>query len=648
MLCGAFDFSGGPAAELEAVRRITARFPDAQTMSVGPFVIARGPATVAIEADGIRCVFEGRLHGGADPVDPYDRAAAGAEVVARGYRRSGTAILAELRGSYSVAIWEEGRRHGLLTCDPLATRQWFIWRGSGYLLFATELRDLLAVVPARPGPDPTGFLMWLADGACPLGVTLYEGVSRLGPGELLEFSRESARKSAYWRPRYAGTLRGSRAELGEAFREQLERATAGRLSGLATGVVLSGGLDSSIVTAFASRTRAPAARVRSYSAVFPGARYDESEKIAELTSALGLNPAAFRIAPRGALYVALEHTKRWELPLMGAGAVIDTSIVAEAARDGADVVLDGMAGDEVLGFAPYLVADRLRQGRFLAALELTRRWPLGRPTTGREKVWILRNLGLKKAAPVRLARWAARRRNAPRAPMWLLPGLRRSFDELEDRWAWKTDSSGPLWWRYLADELVNPPHRDLRADHLRHRAAAVGVANESPLYDFDLIDFCLRLPPELGFDQRFTRPFAREAVAGILPEAVRLQAQKANFSPFCAEMIAGAEARGVERLLTGDDIELGAYVDMDYVRTLWRSGQPGMATGSMRWGTVVWRLAAAECWLRLQSGAAALDELLDLGDAPAPLVQPVSLVESHLFPPGGAAPSGLVCRHGRS
>ena len=632
MLCGALDFSGAPAAELEVVRRITARFPDAQLVSLGPFALARGPGTAAAEADGIRCVFEGRLHGGADPVDPQGRAAAGAEAAARGYRSSGTEILTELRGSYSVAIWEEERRQGLLACDLLATRQWFTWRGSGYLLFATELRDLLAVVPTRPGPDPSGFPMWLADGTCPRGATLYEAVSRLGPGELLELSAGSARTRTYWRPRFAGTLQGSRAELAEVLRGQLARAIAARMSGRATGVVLSGGLDSSIVTAFAARTREPGSRVRTYSAVFPGAKFDESAKVAELTSELGLDPAAFRIEPRGALYLALEHTKRWELPLMGAGSLIDTSIVAEAARDGADVVLDGVAGDEVLGFSPYLVADRLRRGRFLAALELARHWPIGRPTTSRERMLVLRNIGFKGAAPYRLARWAARRRKEDRAPIWLLPGYRQRFDELEDRWAWKTQLSGPLWWRFLADELVNPPHDDLRQDNLRHRAAAVGVTSESPLYDVDLIDLCLRLPPELAFDWRFSRPFAREAVAGILPEAVRLQVQKADFSSFCAEVITGHDARGIERLLTADDAELGAYVDMDYVRTLWRLGQPGAAVGSMWWGTIVWRLVAGECWLRLQAGAATLDELLASGDAPPPSVQPVSLAGGTFFP----------------
>jgi asparagine synthase (glutamine-hydrolysing) len=625
MLGGAFSFTGAPAAGLEPLRALERTLGPGALLSLGPLALVRGPAVAAAGVDGIHSVFEGRLHGPEDPVDAGARAAAGAQAAAAGYLRSGQEIFTRLRGSYSLALWDERRRQALLTCDPLATRQWFTWRGSGYLLFATELHDLLALIPSRPAPDRVGFLMWLAGGLCPQGVTLYEGVERLGPGELLTLTAGEARTSAYWRPRYAGTMRAPRAELAGAFRDEIQRATAGRLSAQANGVVLSGGLDSSIVAACAARAKAPGARLRSYSAVFPGDEWDESDKIRELTSAIGIDPAMFRLSPIGSLRLALEHTKRWQLPLNGAGALIDVAIVAEAARDGADVVLDGQTGDEVLGFAPYLVAHHLRRGRLLAALELTRRWPLGRPTTRKGKIWIIRNLGLKGAAPYGLARWAVRRRDTPKGPTWLLPALQRSFGELEDRWAWKARFSGPLWWRHLADVLVNAPHRELRLDYLRHRALAAGVANESPLYDHDLIDFCLRLPPELAFDWRFTRPFAREAMTGILPEGVRLQTQKAVFSPFVAEALVGPEARGIERLLTAPDAELGAWVDMDYVRTLWRSGQPGSPIGSIMWGTTIWRLAAAECWLRLQSGTALLDELLAGADAPPMSLQAVTL-----------------------
>ncbi len=532
MLCGVFDLSGGPAAELTSARTIRARFPSAETISHGPLLIAHRDAALA-EADRVHCVFEGRLHGVADPVTPHDRAVAGADAVAR----AGRGGLTGVRGSYSAVIWEDGSDRCLLACDLLATRQWFIWPGAGYALFATELRDLLAIMPARPAPDPTGFLMWLAEGACPLGVTLYEGVSRLGPGRLVELSPAGVEERTYWSPSYTGTLAGPRGDLAAALRERLGHATAGRLSGSSNGVVFSGGLDSSIVAAFADRYRGRDARLRTYSAVFPGAEYDESEKIAAMVSALRLDSALFRVEPQGTLALAIEHTLRWELPLIGAGAVVDATMAVEAARDGIDVLLDGQTGDEVLGFAPYLVADRLRQGRFLAALELTRRWPLGRPTTTREKLWIVRNLGAKKAAPTRLAEWSGRRKLGSRGPAWLLPSARRRFDELElaHRWDWKTQRSGPLWWRHLVDATVNTPHRDLRLDSLRHRAAAVGLVNESPLYDVDLIEFCLQLPPELAFDRRFGRPLARESMAGLIPDSVRLQTQKANFSPFCAD-----------------------------------------------------------------------------------------------------------------
>jgi asparagine synthase (glutamine-hydrolysing) len=619
MLRGAFNCSGGPAREIEAIDRLSRTAGEGGLLTIGPLALARGASVASGELDGVHWTLDGHLQRAADPPGPGGQDAALVDDVGRGYRRVGTDVLLDLRGAFSLVLWDSDRRQGLLTCDLLATRQLFIWRGAGCLLFATELDELLELVPTRPSPDQTGFLMWLAGGICPAGTTLYSGVSRLGPGEALELSATSTPVRTYWRPRYAGTLSGSRAELAAELRDQLERSTARRLSQRSTGVVLSGGFDSSIVTAFAARTKPAGSRLRTYSAVFPGAEYDESDKIQQLTAALDIDPATFLLEPQGTLRMALEHTQRWQLPLTGAGALIDVAMVAEAAGDGASVVLDGQTGDEVLGFAPYLVADRLRRGRLLAALELTRRWPLGRPTTIKDQVWILRNLGLKGMAPYRLARHVVRRRNRKRAkgPDWLRPDMQQRYAGLEDRWAWKTGATGPLWWRHLADVLVDAPHRELRLDYLRHRAAAVGVVNESPLYDFDLIGLCLRLPPELAFDSRFTRPLAREAVEGIVPDAVRLQTQKAVFSSFVAKAIAGPDGPGIGRLLMAPDAELGGYVDLDYVRTLWQRGQPRARFGSTTWGTTVWRLAAAEVWLRLQSSAAVLDDLLASPDVPS-------------------------------
>jgi len=636
MVCGLYNCSGGSARDLAALARL-------RRFAAGSGLIVRGPLAVGgdadsvhlAEVDGITCIMDGHLYERDGLVRELglDEGADDAELLAGAYRRSGQAVLETLRGRFSLVAWDGIRRRGFLTNDLLATKQLFVWRGAGWLAFATELHELLQILPTRPGPDPVGFVMWLAGGTCPAGRTLYEGVSRLGPGELIELRACSTATRTYWRPMYAGTTKATRAELAEGLRDELERSTARRLSPRSTGVVLSGGLDSSIVTAFASRTKPPGARLRSYSAVFPGSTYDESSKIRELTAALGIAPEAFQLKPQGTLRLALQHTSRWELPLTGAGALVDMTVVDDAARDGAEVVLDGQTGDEVLGFAPYLVADRLRRGRLLGALELAGRWPLGRPTTRREKLWILKNVGLKGAAPYRLGRFVLDHRHRDAGPAWLLPALRMQYAGLEDRWAWKAGASGPRWWRYLADVLVQAPHRELRLDYLRHRAAAAGVVNESPLYDVDVIDYCLKVPPELAFDSGFTRPLAREAVRGIIPDEVRLQSQKAVFSSFCFDAITGADSLGIERLLTARDAELGAYVDLEWVRTYWHDGRPRAGARSMTWGTLMWRLAAAECWLRFQDDPRFLEDMLNRSDVPAPSVRGVRLASSGTFFP---------------
>src|SRR6185437_537878 len=128
---------------------------------------------------------------------------------------------------------------------------------------------------------------------------------------------------------------------------------------------------------------------------------------------------------------------------------------------------------------------------------------------------------------------------------------------------------GPMWWRFLADRLVDEPHRELRLEYLRHRAVTEGTRDAPPLYDADLIEYALRLPPELAYDRRFDRPLVREAMTDLLPDTVRLQTHKADFARFCEHAMVNADEPGITRLLTAPDALIGAYVDGDWIRTSW-------------------------------------------------------------------------------
>jgi asparagine synthetase B (glutamine-hydrolysing) len=602
----------GPADGFEEVRR-------------GPLTVVYDPAGAACaDVDGVTCVFHGYL---------YDGAGNPAELIADAYRRSGEEILQTLRGRYSVVLWDNRSERGVVACDLLAMEALYYSRTAGRVAFAGEFKDLFSLLPATPGPDPRAVTGWLTGGLPVAGMTPFEGVGRLTPGRLIELRPGGSDTRRYWRPTYRGTMRGTRDELADGLRAELDRSVRRRLAQRAPAVVLSGGLDSSIVAAISSRERPRGMPLRTYSAVFPGAEYDEAWKVKRLTDALDVEPVAFTVEPRGALWLALNHARRWDMPLMGAGAVHESFAVTEAAKDGAEVVLDGQTGDETLGFAPYYLSDLLRRGRMLAALRLIERWPVGRAPTRSETRWVLKNVGVKGAVPYWLgeATRKLRGRDAAGVPEWLAPAQQRGLVQQRDEWAWKVGSSGPRWWRFLSDFVIDGPHRELRPDYLRQRAAAAGVLNESPLYDFDVIDYCLRLPPGLAFAREHTRPLARHALRDLIPDDVRLNSQKAVLSDFCFQMISVGDALGIQRLLDAPDAEIGAYVDMDWVRRLWHHDrpQPGQSTGY--WGTAIWLLVAVECWLRAQSDPEFVDRMLAGDDVLPPAMHRVPLDRTGTF-----------------
>jgi len=634
-MLGLFSTCDAPAAELPEFVRLKLRAGGAEPAGTGRVAVAAGsgPPLASAQVEDLAIVMTGTLRDrarlarelGADRTPDPD--AGDARLLAMAYRRWGPDGLARPRGRYAAVLWDDSAGQGALTSDVLAVQAMFVHRGPAAVAFATELPDLVALLPAHPVPDPVAMTHWLGDGTHPPELTLFSGIARLGVGELTVLARGSVQNRVYWRPRYRHPTTDGCAELAAGLAGELRRAIGSRLSPRCSGVILSGGIDSSVVTAIAAGERPDGAQLRSYSGVFPGAAYDETSKIRQVVDAAGVEPVALDIAPQGSVWLACTHARRWQVPLLAQGALIDVAATTAAAADGAEVVLDGQFGDELFGSAPYLVADRLRHGRLLAALELAGKWPVGRPITPREKARVLKKIGVVGAVPHRLRRLRrasrARRGPEPTAPPWLSPAHRRAFLEQEDPWLWQRTGPGPLWWRYLADSIVAMPQRELRIDYLHDRAAAVGTAGDPPLYDVDLIEYTLGLPPEVAFDRRFTRPLVRQAMRGALPERIRLQQRKANFTAFAQETMSGPDAAPIEWLLTSGDLRVGDYLDVEAVRIAW--AEVRARRGEWQWLTPLWRVVATECWLRSHSEPGFVDEMLARTDVEEPAARRVDL-----------------------
>jgi asparagine synthase (glutamine-hydrolysing) len=358
------------------------------------------------------------------------------------------------------------------------------------------------------------------------------------------------------------------------------------------------------------------AEPRAYSAVFPGRdEVDESALLEAVTDSLELPWTRLEIVSGSALREMLEHQSAWKLPSPSANLYFHLTLGRRAAADGVAVLLDGEGGDELFGCVPYLIADRLRSGRLVGAVRLVR----SLPWDGKQQPWrvvrpFLREYGFKGAVPHRVHRLsAALRPGRPLGPQWLSAESRQLLGEVRDLWPWKR-LSGPLWWRFLADVLTSSRERFAIHDFLRRVATLSGLERGHPfLDDLQLVEFMLRVPPELAFDRRHTRPALREAVDGIVPDSSRLRPQKASFTDVVADIFAGPERRHVERLITAKDAEirglLAPEAAQDVLAHLKDPKFPGY-TGA------VTRLVAAECFLRSQSDPGFADRLLEQDDLP--------------------------------
>lgn len=585
VLAGVFDPTGSRSVEREAaVRAAIAEEEAVASVEIGPLTLAwsGGPATAG---RGL-CVLDGELRERDPKRSPEQR-------LAQAHRALGADMLEKLKGEFAFVVWDPERRRGMLARDPLGVRPLFVHDDGRRLLFGSDIRQVLRLLDRRPTPDRLALARWLAGDERSDEETLYEGVRPLPPGSWIALESGHRAPRRYWTPRWCRAREDRDAVA--AVSSRLESAI-GRHMGASgnVGVMLSGGLDSAAVAALAAG--AARERVRSYSAVFPQhPTVDESKPIGLLGRRLGLRGTQLEVEPGSALAGGLRFLADWAVPPAPPSHFLWQPLVDRAGADGVTRMLDGEGGDELLGVAAYLMADRLRQGRPLATLRLARRVPGSGDRPSRRTVARLAwEYGVVGAVPHRLSR----RLGAAEPPAWLGDESARLLREHADPTRWKR-LDGPRWWAHLAHSLTAGPAALGAYDYFRRRAATAGVLAHHPLLDLDLVELVLTLPPESSFDPHLDRPLLRAALRGRIPDEVRLRPRKSYFDAFVNDCLTGPDLAPL-RLLLGAGARVRAVVDGRALDRLLADPPLGRAQALSAWSRQVWRLATAESWLRLQ------------------------------------------------
>jgi asparagine synthase (glutamine-hydrolysing) len=526
------------------------------------------------------------------------------EVVRAGYRRWAHDVLARLRGSFALVVLDEERGRALVSADQGGGHSIYYSRRGRGLTIASEIKPLLERLPTRPAPDPVGVVHWFSDYAAPLGRTLYTGVEELPGGDYFELSPSGWRRVTYWQPRYEPDPSLSERDAVELLWATLVRAVGIRLTP-DTGLLMSGGVDSAAVAAAAVANTASDG-IRTYSTVFPSYRddrVDESSRIDALAAALGVVNTQVRIAPRGAFSLALDWMRAWDLPLGGPGYLLEWPLLQLAASAGVVAILDGQGGDDGFAVSPFWLADLLRRGRLVSSVRMARCLPEG-SSSFRDQLATWQLYALRGALPAKLHRSYRRFRDPRRhAPGFLTRDSARLHVETDEVWDWKLRRGVPAWWSERAFLLRDDRHAVGVGDYARRRAALAGLHARPPLLDPDLIDCLLRIPPRLGFDPTFDRVLIRKALAGRVPDAVRLSTAKSNLGPVFFDAVAGRDFESMRAVLSLPDPEVGAFVRADALRAMIDRVPAVTDPHRFRWMINIWRLATAECWLRDQKGS---------------------------------------------
>jgi asparagine synthase (glutamine-hydrolysing) len=432
-------------------------------------------------------------------------------LAAAALERHGEAAADLLRGDFALAVWRPGRRELLALRDPLGVAPLYLRRLPRALLLASSAHLLRRLPPPLGELDEAAVADFLLfDVPLDPERTAFAGIEQLAPGQLLALGDGGERRRRYHDLAAIPPLRPPPGEAVERFREIFARAVADRLDdGAPTGVLLSGGLDASLVAATAVRRlgRPLVGLTHAYRRLVAD---DSATGADEVGRSLGMPVAVLDADPytpwrdRGALL------GRAEQPINEPYFAVTAALAERGAAQGCRVVLTGEGADDLCWVTPddllsWLLAEPFAAGRsLLAQARRERRLP---------------RVGLRSALLGRLG--LGRSGWEPRYPEWLDPGFARRLD-LPGRWAAAAGEPAPRGPRAAAVAGLLHPRYEMLHRWYDVPAAATGIEIRHPFLDLRVVELLLALPPLPGCRGK---ALLREAARGLLPEAVRRRAK---------------------------------------------------------------------------------------------------------------------------
>jgi asparagine synthase (glutamine-hydrolysing) len=515
------------------------------------------------------------------------------EVIVHLYEQHGDRFVEHLNGQFAIALWDARRQRLVLVRDRVGIRPLFYTEAQGRLVFASEVKALFCN-PTVPRKLDTLALVQIFSFWSTLGErTPFVGVHSLPPGHMMVADVHGLRQHCWWDWAFAppGAPAPSQDDCAAELKSLLIDAVRLQLrADVPVGAYLSGGLDSSVITALIrNHTDTP---LRSFSMTFADPEFDESPFQDDLTRHLGTEHSSIRIS-RADIAAAFPRTV-WhtESPIVRTAPTPLMLLSAHVRESGYKVALTGEGADEVFGGYDLFKEAKIR--RFMARSPAS----LWRPRILERLYPYLKNSPTSASAFTRQFFGAGmehlhspsfahqpRMTTTRRALQFLHP-------DLQDQWAdWNpaqalTDTMPAdytLWNSMGVDQYVEA-HTLMSGYLLSSQGDRVAMANSVegrvPFLDHRVIEFANRLPAHYKLSALTEKALLKRAVRGEVPENIRTRTKQPYRAPDNASFFEnGKPVDYVAELMSPQRIAAAGLFDPQAVTKLMAKCRAGRAIG---------------------------------------------------------------------
>jgi len=270
------------------------------------------------------------------------------EVVLHLYEEYGMNFFEKTNGMFGLAIWDDTLQQLLVVRDRIGIKPLYYYRDREKIVFASEIKSILALPSVKAELDMQGLGSFLKYGFTPAPLTLFKNIYKIPPAHYLRIQGKDAEVKSYWSLSYAAKHRGSEDEISEQLYELLKSSVRYRLvADVPLGAFLSGGMDSSGIVHMMKELGTQT--INTYSIGFGKGYefYNELGAAGRFAKDYQTNhheilvePDVVDLFPR--LIASLDE------PLADSSFLV-TYLVSKLARETVTVILSGVGGDELFG-----------------------------------------------------------------------------------------------------------------------------------------------------------------------------------------------------------------------------------------------------------------------------------------------------------